>query len=118
MKIEAPKVEAERRLAYDLEDLKVIFGCPVFTQGLRPRAGGGEAAKWLPLLALFTGARMEELGQLLVADVDQEGGVWRIHINTLHEGKRVKTVARQAACPVPIASPRNLTGGWLSLSPL
>jgi hypothetical protein len=30
-------------------------------RGRMPRAGGGQAAFWLPLLALFTGARLNEL---------------------------------------------------------
>src|SRR5262249_47390153 len=52
-----------------VENLQKLFSSPVFIQGLRPRAGKGEAAYWLPLLALFSGARLEELGQMLVQDV-------------------------------------------------
>ncbi|MGA7326889.1 MAG: hypothetical protein WBX25_20965 [Rhodomicrobium sp.] len=46
--------------------MNLIFSFPIFTKGERPKGGGGEAAKWLPLLAAFTGARLEELGQALV----------------------------------------------------
>ena len=46
---------------FELADLRVIFSTPVFTQGERPKGGKGEAAYWLPLLALFTGARLGEL---------------------------------------------------------
>ena len=35
----------------------MIFNTPVFTKGERPEGGQGNAAFWLPLLALFTGAR-------------------------------------------------------------
>ncbi|MCC5858641.1 MAG: site-specific integrase [Ectothiorhodospiraceae bacterium] len=83
--------QTDRRLGYELEDLQKIFNSPVFTLGERPKGGAGEAAFWLPVLALYTGARVEELGQLLVEDVGCEGGIHYIHINTLHEGKRVKT---------------------------
>jgi hypothetical protein len=49
------------RAPFDLGELQAIFSTPVFTQGERPAGGKGEAAFWLPLLALFTGARRGEL---------------------------------------------------------
>lgn len=57
------------RTEFSLEALKAIFESPIYATGARPTQGRGEAAYWLPLLALFTGARLEELGQLLVSDV-------------------------------------------------
>ncbi len=58
-----------KRTEFSLEALKAIFGSPVYATGARPTQGRGEAAYWLPLLALFTGARLEELGQLRITDV-------------------------------------------------
>lgn len=58
-----------KRTEFSLEALKAIFDSPVFAAGARPTQGRGEAAYWLPLLALFTGARLEELGQLHITDV-------------------------------------------------
>ena len=60
------------RTSFDSTALNAIFNGPVYTQGLRPKAGGGDAAFWIPLLALFTGARLEELGQLHPSDVFEE----------------------------------------------
>lgn len=79
------------REPYEAADLRAIFHSPVFVEGLRPKAGGGEAAYWLPLLALFTGARQGELAQLHVTDVREvrDEGVWLIDINR-KGGKRVK----------------------------
>lgn len=68
-------VEDKAHGPYSIEDLNQIFRFPVYTEGERPRGGGGEAAKWLPLLALFTGARLQELGRLRVEDVRQEWDV-------------------------------------------
>ena len=56
---------------FDLPALQAIFGSPVYAEGIRPRAGSGEAAYWLPLLALYTGARLNELGQLRPKDILQ-----------------------------------------------
>ena len=49
---------------FELSDLQVIFHTPVFAEGARPTGGKGDAAFWLPLLALFTGARLNELASL------------------------------------------------------
>lgn len=83
-----------RRLPFELADLQAIFDSPVFAQGARPIKGKGEAAYWLPLLALFTGARMEELGQLRPSDVQRltyhdadgaEHASWFLRITTLSD---------------------------------
>lgn len=57
------------RKGFNVEELNAIFALPVFTQGERPARGRGEASYWIPLLMLFTGARPEEVAQLLVSDV-------------------------------------------------
>lgn len=88
------------RIPFSLDDLKTIFTSPVFTEGFRPVGGAGEAAKWLPLLALFTGARPEELGRLTLADVRTEDGIIYLFINTIGEGKRVKTRSSRRKVPV------------------
>jgi integrase len=88
------------RIPFSSDDLKTIFASPVFTQGFRPKGGGGEAAKWLPLLALFTGARLEELGRLTAADIRTEGGITYLFINTIGEGKRVKNRSSRRKVPI------------------
>jgi integrase len=91
------------RSPFDLKELQAIFGTPVFTHGERPDGGKGEAAFWLPLLALFTGARRGELTGLRPADVayDKAIGATSIYITADRKtGKRLKT--RQSARAVPI----------------
>jgi integrase len=61
----------EKRKDFDIDDLAALIAGPVHAIGQRPKGCGGEAAYWLPLLALFMGARREELGQLRVSDVRQ-----------------------------------------------
>jgi integrase len=60
------------REPWQLEELRLLFTSAVFTEGARPTAGRGEAAFWLPLLGLFTGARLGELAPLTAADVTTE----------------------------------------------
>ena len=54
---------------------------------------------WLPLLAMWTGARVEELCQLRVNDVGEEDGVWFIHIRG-GDGRSVKTYSATRKVPL------------------
>lgn len=69
--IKDAKAAKDKRKPFDVEALNAIFSGPVHADGERPVQGRGEAAYWLPLLALFTGARLEELGQLRPEDVQR-----------------------------------------------
>jgi hypothetical protein len=50
-------VDESERAPFELDELRLIFNSPVFSEGARPAGGQDEAAFWLPLLALLTGAR-------------------------------------------------------------
>jgi len=77
----------------------VIFSSPIYTEGERPKAGGGEAAYWLSLIALYMGARLE-MGQALRSDVITVNRVPCLDINDQGEGKSVKTVSSRRTVPV------------------
>ncbi|MGO9740597.1 MAG: site-specific integrase [Roseiarcus sp.] len=60
------------RLPFDDEDLHRLFASPLYTDAkFLPSAGGFEASFWMPLIALFSGMRLEEIGQLDVNDIRQ-----------------------------------------------
>jgi integrase len=91
------------RAPFDTNELRAIFGTPVFTEGVRPVGGQGDAAFWLPLLALFTGARRGELTSLRASDISQDELVGAVCIYIAADakaGKRLKT--RQSARAVPV----------------
>ena len=74
--LEIGEGDAIERKAYSHADLERIFRCGVFApQPKFTKGGRGPAALWLPSLALFTGARLEELGQLLVEDIQRGDGI-------------------------------------------
>lgn len=100
VKVKAAKVTKTVRLPYSVEDMNAIFRFPIYTKGDRPSGGSGEAAKWLPLLAAFTGARLEELGQLTVDDIKEEREVIYLDMSTLDEGKRRKTESSKRRVPI------------------
>jgi integrase len=102
MKMHDPADDEENRLPYDEKDLTLIFNSPVFRGGERPRAGGGEAAKWIPLLSLFSGARLEEMGQALVSDVKERDGIAYLDINTLDRQARKRLKNRSSRRKLPL----------------
>ena len=67
---------------FSTAEMQAVFALPIFTKGERPRRGRGEASYWLPLMLLWTGARPEEIAQMLVADIakDTGGGRWTLTI--------------------------------------
>jgi len=100
-----------KRKPFDLPALNAIFGSPIYASGERPTRGRGEAGYWIPLLALFTGARMEELGQLRPSDVtrlpypDPEGNEqqgWFLHLVEVEgeNGTELKTAESERLVPL------------------
>ncbi|MDP3602383.1 MAG: site-specific integrase [Bosea sp. (in: a-proteobacteria)] len=75
MKFALKEGEVSTRKPYDDGDLKKLLASPVFADGHRYDAGGGEAQKWIPLISLFSGARLEEIGQLRLIDIKSENGI-------------------------------------------
>jgi integrase len=57
---------------FSADELRGIFSLPHFASGEQPTWGRGEAAYWLPLLALYTGARPEEIAQLVLSDIFED----------------------------------------------
>jgi integrase len=92
-----------RRLGYDVDDLKRIFAPASF----KGRTG---ADYWLPLLGLWTGARLEELGGLRVEDVKEGDGVPYLFIRATDE-RRLKNAGSERRVPL---HPALLGAGFLA----
>lgn len=100
---------AARREEWETGDLNKLFASPVYAAGKRPKAGKGEAAYWMPVLALFHGFRAGELAQLDRADVVKKSGLWCLSITDSTEdaeadakrhGKSVKTANSVRVVPI------------------
>ncbi|MDN7932038.1 site-specific integrase [Burkholderia metallica] len=89
------------RISFDTSALNAIFSNPVYAQGERPVRGAGEAAYWIPLLGLYTGARVEELCQLAPDDVYEEAGHWCVQfVYNAERGQRVKNLGSIRRIPL------------------
>lgn len=111
-RVESDATAADDKLPFSAANLRSIFvDGPVHGRGIRFKGGRGDAQYWLPLLALFTGARLSELGQLRVCDVQtDDSGIAFISIGT-SGGRTVKT--RTSIRKVPI-HPELRSLGFLS----
>ena len=84
------------------ESLTKLFNHPIWKEGLIPNEtkAGGSAAYWIPLLALYSGARCSELCQLRTDDIKKESGVWMMQIHDGDPTQRIKTNAARRSIPV------------------
>ena len=94
-----PKKEniREQRLPFDTADLELIFDAGTYLAW----SGGQPSRFYIPLLALFTGSRLEEMANLHCVDVfrHEETGLWCIEHN-LNNGRKLKN--RNAIRTIPL----------------
>lgn len=91
------------RDAFDPHGLQAVFDAPLFTRHEIPEGGKGLTAVWLPLLAVFMGARQNEFASLRVSDIteDAETQTWLMWIaREAAAGKRVKSDAGERVVPL------------------
>jgi integrase len=88
------------RRAWTNEEIEILLSQPVYTQGELPKAwnAGGEAAYWIPLLGLLTGARLSELAQLKTGDVSLKNNV--INLCNRDPQQRLKTSSSERSIPI------------------
>lgn len=109
--IRAKKVRAkDKRLPFDTAELVKIFSAPIYTGCIDDRNGYAKAGPhiirrgrfWVPLIALFTGMRLNEICQLSLDDFKVMDGTNLILIggDDDTETKRVKTEAGNRFVPI------------------
>jgi integrase len=99
------KSEALHYEPFSDDDLQKLFGSTEY----RDQSFAKASEFWIPLLGLYTGARINELAQLHVDDIGEHDGVTVLSIND--EGdKRTKTPASTRKVPI---HPRLVEAGLL-----
>jgi integrase len=110
----------EERDPFTIEELQKIFSVPLFTgcQSLHHYRRPGtlvpkDAGRyWVPLISLFSGARLGEVCQLYVSDIKDESGVLYFDLNKGAEDKRLKNKNAKRRIPV---HPTLLNIGFMKL---
>jgi len=115
VRVSKPKVEPVTRVPYALKDMVVIVSGPIYTGGTIPKAGAGDAAKWLPPLGCYSGSRLEELCQLLVSDIVHDARFgWYMYITEVSDdegsNKGIKTTNSRRRVPI---HPELIEAGFL-----
>jgi integrase len=96
---------ATRWLPLNTEELKQLVNAPLlretpYKDRVTPEKHSmATAMMWVPLVALYSGMRSEEICQLRTDDVKREQGVWYFNV-TDGDGRRVKTEASVRKVPV------------------
>ncbi|WP_082036714.1 site-specific integrase [Paramagnetospirillum magnetotacticum] len=98
---------SDERDPFNLDDMRVIFGAPIFT-GCRSAHFRHEPGDlrlndhhfWTPLIAAFSGCRMNEIGQLTKADIVQLNDMPHFLITNADDDHKVKTRAGKRYIPV------------------
>ena len=80
-----------KRQPFDDNDLSKIF-CNRYKQ-----LSGSKY--WIPLISLYSGARLEEIGQLLISDIKQKADIWYFDINDSNK-KKLKNKSSVRVVPI------------------
>ncbi|AKI02259.1 phage integrase family protein [Hoeflea sp. IMCC20628] len=108
MKLKKSGKARDERHPFTPDELKSIFNAPLYT-GCRsarawrtpgdfiPRNSG---LYWVPLIALFTGARSGEIIQLYTSDVVEKDGILRFELTDDGDDQRLKTSTSHRFIPV------------------
>ncbi|HDY99050.1 MAG TPA: site-specific integrase [Pseudomonas sabulinigri] len=83
---------------YSHEMLVKLINSPAYSSA-QPRWRLDDYKFWLPLLGLYTGARLAELCQLRLTDIRCCNGIWIINIDDA-DGKRVKNAGSVRQVPI------------------
>ena len=93
---------ATRRRPWTAEELSTLFSHEIWGEGRLPGEpkAGGTAAYWLPLLALYTGARCGELCQLRTSDITVQGRIPLMRITDESSDMHIKSEAGVRTVPI------------------
>lgn len=98
-----------RRPSYSDSDLELIFNSPLYQgchSAAQPHVPGTELIKdwrfWIPLICLFTGARVGEISQLTIDDIQQHETGYILFIR--HDPKRDQFTKNEQTRILPIHS--------------
>lgn len=84
----------DERAVFSHADLLKLFRSPELEAGVE-----APYQYWVPLIGLYSGARLEEICQLALDDIRREADIWVLDINGAGE-KRLKTPAAKRLIPL------------------
>ncbi|MBF7141428.1 MULTISPECIES: site-specific integrase [Pseudomonas] len=111
LKALAPPPKSARE-SFEPFDLTVLLT----EENLRAAARGYTWRYWLPLMARFTGARLEELSQLQKDDIFEQNGIWCMRFDERGTGQRLKNQGSRRTIPIhPELLSYGLLDHWMAI---
>lgn len=100
--IELFKEITKQRRPWSETELQTLFGQPLFQEYVLPKdwRAGSDAAYWIPLLGLYTGARLSEIAQLRTSDILLADEIPTLSISNMGANQQVKTSASIRTIPI------------------
>lgn len=96
-----PKTSKKARAGFTSEELTTIFSAEMFQRGSVAGRKFGPAEFWLPLIGLYTGARIEEIAQLRVKEIRRHPALGHFfHITDEGEDSAVKNESSRRRVPI------------------
>lgn len=101
LQVKDDRLDIDLRESFSEEDLVKIFSHPIFSQ----KKFKNPAFYWVPIIALYTGMRLEEICQLYCADIYEIDGIYVFDVNDKpnskgERDKRLKTKNAQRIIPM------------------
>lgn len=96
MRFKKARKDSEAKNAYGQNDLQKLFSTEIHTQNKYKHPH----YYWLPLLGLFTGARLNELCQLYRQDIFKQDEIWVIRIDDKLQGQHLKNNSSRRLIPI------------------
>ncbi len=102
--LQVTSIERERsgkgRDCFSKSHLSQLFGSYIYSENLIKREKPKPFHFWMPFIALWTGARVNELAQLVTSDIKQDKGIYYIDINDKEPHKSLKNKNSKRRIPV------------------
>lgn len=96
MKVRQKVSAKSARLPFSDDNLKLLFNSPIYTEHKFSK----DYKYWLPLLGLYTGARLEELCQLYISDIHLTDDVPYISISDEQPEQHLKNNTSKRKVPI------------------
>ena len=108
LKLDISHRDRDERDPFSTEQLKLIFSAPTYTgcaTAKRWKSPGSTVLSdsgryWVPLISLFSGARLGEIVQMRTTDVREEQGILYFTLHDEEEDQRVKNANSRRRIPV------------------
>lgn len=99
---------SDDREGFTMEELRRIFSSPLFTGCVNDERGYARPGPnrprrsrfWVPLIALFTGLRQNEICQLATDDIARVDGIDVVRVRAVHPWQHLKSTAAQRIVPI------------------